>query len=385
VLFIVKPTAACNGACIYCSAYKDDPSKLRKMSLEELQFLYSRLTEYVEATGLKKISILWHGGEPLLMGPRFFSEAADLSDQLTARTGVAMGHLIQSNITLVSDALVPVLRRLLGNRRLGTSYDPIAGIRLLKGNKSYDTLWRAGLDKLQAGGLNVGVVYVVHALSLKKAHEIYHQFKEMDLRGGLRFNPLYSEGLAKRSEHLHITPRQWGEFLLDLWDAWNEDGRTIPVAPLDGWEALADGKKARLSCAFSGSCTKGFSGIEADGTVYSCGRSLDGELLPFGNIHDAPLADILESDSRHAFLNRQEWLLMGECAGCRWWSFCHGGCPNDAYLAYGDMMRKTYWCEGRKLFLDRRYAERTGLAVSDTQDNDEAGYEFDLPEPEVSQ
>ncbi|MCD6499875.1 MAG: radical SAM protein [Deltaproteobacteria bacterium] len=384
MLFIVKPTAACNGACIYCSAYKDDPSKLRKMSMEELRFLYGRLTEYVEATGLKKMSILWHGGEPLLMGPKFFAEAADLSDELKKRTGVAVGHLIQSNITLVSDALVSVLRRLLGDRRLGTSYDPIAGIRLLKGNRSYEAMWHAGLDKLQAGGLNVGVVYVVHALSLNKARDIYQQFKAMDLRGGLRFNPLYSEGLAKRSEHLHISPQQWGEFLLDLREAWDEDGRTIPVAPLDGWEALAEGRKARLSCAFSGTCTRGFTGIEADGTVYSCGRSLDGELKPFGNIHDAPLADILGGDARRAFLNRQEWLLMGECAGCRWWNFCHGGCPNDAYLAFGDMMRKTYWCEGRKLFLDRVYGERAGIAIAPEQTHEEAGYEFDLPDPEVT-
>ncbi len=374
MLFIVKPTAACNGKCVYCSAYKEDPG--RAMTRQTLRLLFERVGEYAETGALREIQFLWHGGEPLLMGPDFYREVLELSAALQERGQIPVGHLIQSNITLVTEEFLPVLKELVPTGRFGTSYDPIPGIRLLRGGKSYEEEWKKAYALLRSGGLDVGVVYVVHHGSLGNAGHIYHELKGLGLTGGLRFNPLYDTGLAKTSRELHISPRQWGEFLLELWEVWNEDGRTLHVAPLEGWDDLINGRKARLSCAYSGSCTRNFTGIDADGTVYTCGRSMDDHLMPFGNLHDEPLSQIYAAEARRAFLNRQEWLLQGECAGCRWWSLCHGGCPNDAQIAYGDMLRKTYWCEGTRLYLDRIYGDKVGAAAFRPEGS---GYEFDLP------
>ncbi|MFH2008936.1 MAG: SPASM domain-containing protein, partial [bacterium] len=207
--------------------------------------------------------------------------------------------------------------------------------------------------------------------SLGQAHRIYQAFRELDYDGGLRFNPLYATGLARDNTELHISSRQWGEFLVELWDAWDRDGRTIRVDPLQGWDQLAGGRRARIACAFSGRCTESFAGIKADGTVYSCGRSLDDQVLPFGNLNDTPLGELLEVPARRALLNRIEWLQQGECAGCRWWAFCHGGCPNDAQIAYGDLLRRTCWCEGRKLFFEHAFRDRVGVQAAPAPEDHE--------------
>ncbi len=375
MLFIVKPTAACNGACVYCSAFKEDASRRPRMTLEVLSLLFLRVGEYVQQAGIPRIRFLWHGGEPMLMGPGFYREVVRLARELEAETGVAVQHEMQSNITLVTGRILPVLQELLSHGRLGSSYDPVPGIRLLRTGRSYEEAWRRGFEKLRSAGIRVGVVYVVHSSSLGRVQEIYHDFKALGVTG-IRLNPLYASGLGKHVRHLHISPRQWGEFLYEMWHVWNEDGRRFRVAPLDGWEAALSGRRARLACSYSGHCTAGFTGVDADGTLYSCGRSTDSEHLPFGNLADAPLSVLLAGEARRTFLNRTEWLLQGECAGCRWWPVCHGGCPNDALLAYGDMLRKTYWCEGIRYYLDRVYGERVSQAPVGPV---EGGYEFDLP------
>ena len=378
MLFVVKPTAACNGACVYCSAYKEDALRRPRMSFETLELLFRRVGEYVRATSLRRVRFLWHGGEPMLMGPRFYEHVLRLSDHLRNESGVAVHHEMQSNITLVTKRMLPVLKALLSRGRIGTSYDPIPGIRLLRKGRSYEEQWKKGLDRLREAGIRVGVVYVVHRKSLGRAGYIYETFKEFGVTG-LRLNPLYASGLGKEVRHLHISPRQWGEFLWEMWQVWNGDDRRFRVAPLEGWRSALSGRGARMACSYSGHCTAGFTGVDADGTVYSCGRSTDSEHLPFGNLADAPLTELFETDARRTFLNRKEWLLQGECAGCRWWPVCHGGCPNDSLLAYGDMLRKTYWCDGNRYFLERAFGRGgAAVAVGEVQ----AGYEFDVPERE---
>lgn len=379
MLFIIKPTAACNGACIYCSAYKHHPDELKKMTPEEVTTLLLKIEEYIVEEKPRRAAILWHGGEPMVMGMDFYEKVLEVCAGIEERTGVKLQHMMQSNITLVTPEFAKLLKRLLSKGRIGSSYDPIKNIRMLKGEGSYEEEWKRGKEILEAEGVGVGVVYVVHRESLGRAEEIYQGLLDLGLNGGVRFNPLYSAGLARDNRDLHITPREWGQFLLDLWEVWNKEGRSLRVDPLKSWHNMAQGGSVRITCAFSGRCTYNFTGIKADGTVYSCGRSMDEGLMPFGNLFEKPLVEILRGEKRRVYLNRKEWLLQGECAGCRWWSFCHGGCPNDAYLESGDMLRKTYWCEGRKLFLDEVFGKQGPLAPA--PEPGDSGMLFDEPEP----
>lgn len=347
------------------------------MSFEQLGVILERIEEYVVKKQPRRASILWHGGEPLVMGTKFYREVLERCAEIEKRTGYKLEHIMQSNLTLVTDEMADVLKELLTNGRIGSSYDPIAGYRLLKGKRSYEEEWKKGLQVLKRKGVGVGIVYVAHKGSLGNAAQIYHGLKDLDFGGGLRVNPLYSAGLARDSKELHISPQDWGRFLLDLYEVWKKDQRSMRVDPFRSWQDMAAGRSARITCAFSGRCTYNFTGIKVDGTVYSCGRSLDEGLNSFGNIYRDSLVDILDRDARKIFLHRQEWLVHGECAGCRWWTFCHGGCPNDAFLGHGDMMRKTYWCEGRKLFLDTVFGHLKSAAAA--PEPEDAGGLFDDP------
>lgn len=391
MLFVVKPTAVCNGACVYCSAWHGDEPDTR-MSRDRVDALLARIAEWVEQARPRRISLLWHGGEPLIMGRGFYEHVQRSCEAIRQRAAHRSGfdleirHLMQSNITLVDEPWARFLRGFLHGSRLGSSFDPVPGIRLLRGSAggsgaSYEERWARGYRALRAAGVRVGVVCVIHRRHLDDIPGFYRAFREMDYDGGIRVNPLYGAGRAATNDELHITPRQWGDFLWELYQVWNEDGRRLRIDPLRGWDALARGRPARLACAFSGSCTRGFTGIRADGAVFSCGRSMDDEVGPFGSLLEAPLAALLASEPRRALLNRVTWLRQTECAGCRWWAFCHGGCPNDAHLVHGDPLRRTHWCAGRRSFLERAYGSQLPGALGAPPPGEPAdgGYLFDVP------
>ncbi|MDX9999836.1 MAG: radical SAM protein [Polyangia bacterium] len=379
MLFVLKPTSSCNGACVYCSAWKEDPEDRHRMSQGDLEQLLGRIGEWAASARPSRLSLLWHGGEPLMMGKAFFRRALYLGRELAQSRGLELRHLMQSNITLVDEEWASLLGELLEGRRIGSSFDPFPGVRLLRGGGDYEAEWRRGYGILRAAGIRVGVVCVVHRGHLGRAGELLEAFLDMGYDGGLRLNPLYAAGLAALDHSLHITPEEWGDFLWELWGAWNRLGRPLRVDPLQSWDRMARGEPTRLACAFSGHCTEGFTGVRADGAVFSCGRSMDSDLAQFGNLFEEPLQKILGCETRRALLNRTAWLRQHECSGCRWWVFCHGGCPNDALLAHGDPLRPTGFCQGRRSFLERAFGAAAAAGLGEAGPAPDCGdYLFDV-------
>ncbi|MFH2006367.1 MAG: radical SAM protein, partial [bacterium] len=105
MLFIIKPTSACNGACLYCSAHQEDPEARGRMSLPQLDRILLRIEEWGLQAKPDRLALLWHGGEPLLMGAAFYREVLRRTRELRERTGLELRHIMQSNLTLVDAEL----------------------------------------------------------------------------------------------------------------------------------------------------------------------------------------------------------------------------------------------------------------------------------------
>lgn len=360
---IIKPTGRCNANCVYCSAYQPE-NKKPDMTGDILETIFRRIGEWVtHSKRARHIKIIWHGGEPTLMPLEFFEETIVLQENLQKVYGIHIMNNIQSNLLYLDEKKLDVLARLLtfnGRRRnIGTSFDPLPGIRILK-NGHYTEEWEKSIALLKEKDFPFGIVYVVHKRSIENIDYVAETFLNRFPRIGIRFNPLYREGRAGSSacEPLYITPREWGDFLVKLHRIWAAQDKKPSWQPLKELDDFHHKKKNVLTCDSSGKCSTTHLGIDTDGSVYSCGRGIDRKYKTFGNIAETGIARILKNPNRIEMANRSTFLSNTYCYGCKWWRYCHGGCPMDAAIDNdNDIFRKTNFCAARRYYLDTVYKE----------------------------
>ncbi len=358
-LVILKPTLACNAACRYCSAAHEGSCGV--MTQEVLHQTLNLFGAWAQRRGGGRLRLLWHGGEPLLMGSNFWEGVLEASERLGSSLGIQVEHSLQSNGTLVTAEKLPMLAQLLGPKgTVGTSFDPLPGIRELKGQPegSYRARWDAAMSLLREAGIRYGILCVVHRLSLPRLDELYRDLRATHPEAGLRFNPLYRQGRAHEEGvwgDLGLTPSQWGDALRVLHGAWTREGRPASIQPFAPWDTLHRTGEWRLSCESSGNCAQTHFGVDPDGQVYLCGRSADGGTLRYGSVFDLDVDAIQNHPMRQMVSNRKVFLRRTSCRECPWWAYCHGGCVNDGILAQGTPFAPTSMCEGLRAFFEATF------------------------------
>ncbi|HEX7552338.1 MAG TPA: radical SAM protein [Geothrix sp.] len=356
---ILKPTDGCNARCLYCSAAH--PGTAKRMTPETLEAVFRLFGDWALLRGQRDLQFIWHGGEPLLMPDSFWDRVFQGQEELLRNRGIGVENGIQTNATLIRPDTIPLLKRLLGDRgSVGTSADPLPGIRELKGapDGRYGEKLNASLGLLRDAGIRYGILFVVHRLALPHLPEIYRNFRERHPVAGLRFNPLYRQGRASDSgtwDDLGLTADEWGQALIALHRAWDADGRPGNVQPFGPWQRLFEGGAWRLSCENSGNCAGSHFGVDPDGTVYLCGRSADGHSSSFGSADELTAAALAEHPIHRMVNNRRVYLKQTFCKGCPWWLHCHGGCVNDSLLGSGTPFAPTSFCAGLRTFFDEVY------------------------------
>jgi sulfatase maturation enzyme AslB (radical SAM superfamily) len=106
---IIKPTNACNLACKYCSA--ESGKSKGTMSSKTLKNSLTKLAKFNGNTDEGKnneTSLVWHGGEPLMMGRRFYRKAMRIQEKLKDE-GYVFKNNIQTNGTLLDKRWVDFL------------------------------------------------------------------------------------------------------------------------------------------------------------------------------------------------------------------------------------------------------------------------------------
>ncbi len=359
---IFKPTEACNSSCIYCDVVTRKAPKTMKTDLLELIFV--RMDEYLKQEINERITLIWHGGEPLLLGADYFRKAIGFQQKYCAETSDRIEHAIQSNLTLLNQEFVDIFRSM-GINQIGTSFEPIANIRgpgVKRDSEWYNRKFMQGINLLAKNNMGWGFIYVVTRKSLENPLKLFHYLTNFKMSGGFNMNPVLIYGEDK--DDIAITPLEFADFLGAIFPYWWEHRSRFPdVNPFKSILSNYDeqGRNLSLGCVDSGNCAYSHVYIGPEGETSQCGRAGDWEINSYGNIKDRPLLDIFKDPQREEFINRTAYLKDADCKGCRFWELCHGGCPLDAYHKHREFMHKTMWCEAKEVFLEKYFEPVTGM------------------------
>ena len=220
---VVKSIRACNLRCTYCYYINDDtPQYGLKISEETLTRLYETYGAYLaEQDG--RGALIWHGGEPLLLGRKRFQRYLDLQREYFPEG--RLQNRLQTNGALISDEWIDFLIE--NDVQVGISLDGPREVHDrfrvdTKGRGSYDDTIR-GIERLRARGVKVAVLSVAGAW--EDGGSVLRHFRdELDLKGADFLLPIRNHALA-RGDGLDMA--SIGRFLEQAFEEWtsrDEDG-----------------------------------------------------------------------------------------------------------------------------------------------------------------
>jgi uncharacterized protein len=367
--FLVKVASRCNLDCDYCYVYHHADQSWRDMprllNVECRSAFAARLKEYVHAVSLKRAVVVFHGGEPLLMGAPALAEfAAELREAVGPEVDLDVG--MQTNGLLLTADVVRVLR----DARISVSVS-LDGPREAndlhrnsrRGRSSFDRVI-AGLSALQqAPEILAGVICVV------------------DPRVSPRTLLAFFEGLGvpkidfllPDAHHQRWPPGRDSDpdlyirWLIEAFDCWFDEYPSIPVRT---FEALLDS----LAGLPSNTDAFGFGdlsliSIETDGTYHDLDVlkiTRDGAARLEGSVLDMSIQNVARSAplQAHRKLLRKDG-LSPQCQTCEVVDICGGGAVPHRYGLNG-FSNPTVYCREMKALIGHARKRLTGELRTET-------------------
>jgi len=340
---IVKPTYACNAACDYCEVHKWG-DLFKPMDIETYTVLNEKLEKFFKSKA--DITFYWLGGEPLMMSDEFYGEVLN-SDK---KSKLNISHAVQSNLIQYTKKDFKNLKKLLKkdnkNILFSTSVDPVSDARKLKNGKNYNEEFLKSIFQLKKESIDYSAVYTVHSGSIGRAKEIYYYFKNLGFKG-ININAMCDYAGKFNEKEFDMSPKEYGEFLIQMWDIWEKDTFELNITPFTSWKRLKEsGKEDMLRCHNNGRCDSSLCAMGPNGDIYTCDRAMQAKQIPLGNIKTNTIEEMF---IKKVHTKRIEVLKNSDCNQCEWWSYCKGGCPYESKGEYEGRFEKTFWCEGYKM------------------------------------
>ena len=322
VEFILIPSTLCNLRCKYC--YEMDKLGDRaRMRLEELEVVFRRLADFCNAASISEARIVWHGGEPLVLPPRYFWRAFEVQKRAFAHTGVEVENVTQTNLTILDGERLELLAH--GFDLCGVSLDLFGGLRVNHGGSCQESKTLRNLEVLRAAGVPVGGITVLSAANVHRVREIYRFYLEREL--GFRLLPLHAGDYAS-GQWFEIEPVQTLSalcLLTDLWLATKNAPNVYPVV-----DVIRDVVRAHTerdgTPIYDRRSWEPMVAIDREGFVYTH-EDIHNRSRSYGNLLTTPLQDLLASEAHERLACDTERCLDAICGSCRHYGRTCSGLP----------------------------------------------------------
>lgn len=322
---IIKVTNACNLKCRYC--YDANYLERKDILLDDVAHLFELLAKEYSV-----INIIWHGGEPMLMGINFFVKVLDIQEKYS--DNVKFVNKMQTNGTLINSEWANFFVE--NDFRIGISYD---GGNNATGREKQDQTLKGRNNLIRANG-KCGVVTVLNSQNINDLVQIYENYKENNIN--VQFNYMFPYGRALEMDNtfLMISSKTYIKKMCSFFDYWLEDvDCKINIDPFITYLQLLKGLNTKC---ITGGCLYKFICMDNQGDIYPCGRIVVPQYC-LGNINRInSINELFYTESfcklLEAAISRRQKCMQS----CSYYQFCRGGCNSDAII-YGNIEENNHF------------------------------------------
>jgi uncharacterized protein len=354
---LVKLASRCNLDCDYCYVYRmgDEAwrSQPKRIAPATLTALARQLANLVLAQA-RPVSVVFHGGEPLLVGADRFAGACET---LRSALGQASGLHLQTNGVLLTDEIVEICARYdvgisisidgpatvhdrhRGDRRgLGSHAKVVEGIARVTSHPAGATLLSGLLAVIDLETNPVEVYEFLKSLGPPSVDFLYRDGNHYELPAG------------KKS----FESTEYGRWMVALFQHYLADPDPIRIRVLDDMLRLMLGGRSRKEGV--GTTEYGILVVDTDGSLakndtLKSARSGDRFVRPPSILRDDLVAFVRSADfeAYHA----EQRPLSAACLACQELAVCGGGMPTHRWSADRGLDNPSVFCADQKLLIAR--------------------------------
>lgn len=344
---ILKVASRCNLACSYCYVYNkgDDSWRKRPVLMTDATFrdAVRWVHRQVQYENCEHVTLLFHGGEPLLLGGAQFDAWCQEAKTILGPGNVSFA--IQTNGVLIDESWVEVFRR--HDLGVGVSLDGPLSINDESrvdhhGRGSYKRV-RAGIHQLQAGGVPWALLSVVN-FSHKSLEVHRHLLDDLGATSVDYLIPDHTHDTidAVRSQYGETPLADWLIPVFDDW--WARDSIRVRIRTFDAMIGAILQNQSRAG--HFGNPPLGYLVIEADGSIEGvdvlkiCGPGLAETGLTVWS--DKSVVSALPPFHLESVFEGVP--LPTGCRGCREAATCGGGWLPHRFSRGRNFDNPSAWC-----------------------------------------
>ncbi|MET7847986.1 radical SAM/SPASM protein FxsB, inactivated metallohydrolase extension form [Streptomyces avermitilis] len=354
---VLKIHSRCNLACDHCYVYEHEDQSWQTRPVliaeETLDKVAHRLAAYTVDRNLESVSVILHGGEPLLVGPtRLRNICAQLRSVLDPLTTLDLR--IHTNGVRLNRPHLEILKEF--DVKVGISLD---GDRAANDRHRLDHRGRSSYDR------------VVQAVELLRTEEYRHLYLGLLCTVDVANDPVVVHDALTaldppRIDYLlpHSTwdnpppsgpsgsPTPYADWLLKIFDRWLEQGRTVPVRTFDSVLSTLRGGPSLTEAM--GLAPSDLAVVETDGTFEqadSLKTAYDGAPATGYDVFQ----HTFEEFARHPGVRARQLGIQGvseTCRGCPVVQSCGGGLYAHRYSTERGFDNPSVFCADLRAFVD---------------------------------
>ena len=349
---VLKFAAPCNLACSYCYEYfhGDDSwkKKPKKISMEVVEELAKKLKIYIKDNNLNNFNIVAHGGEPLLVGTKYFDDIFKTMTSILKQE--KLNFFIQTNATLMNLEFIKLFQKYKIN--VGISLDGDLEANQLRIDHQGRSSWKRAIEGIKlmnsnANDLFSGILCVVNFDSNpEKVIECFHslQTNMIDL-----LLPFYTHDSLNLNEKIKIQKQSlhwFREFFL-YWSTKNKYEK-IKIRIFE--DAMHSVLTNDSKTDWFGHKSISYLVVQTDGSfdILDHLKVIGEDSVKIRslnkNIFNSSLKEIIEFSSEQTNdlkLNN----LPDDCTNCKWSKNCQGGYIPHRYSKIKKFNNRSFYCD----------------------------------------
>jgi uncharacterized protein len=326
--WVIKSSKLCNLRCSYCYEW-NELSDSRRMSAELWKRVLVAIRTHNELETARHgrvnaTSIVWHGGEPLLLPLEYMQRVIGLQREVFGERALDRSHFpnnMQSNLYRLRDEQIAFLQE--NSFSLSVSLDVVPGVRLSVNGKPTEQDVIANVQRLRAAGFKPGGIAVLASHTAKDVLKVYEFFRTMGMP--LRILPLFEGPSERPMERFNLTSDELVAALETLFVHWVESGMEIPVVPFLEYFEVALRKIQGLQIA---PYDRGLWGdrvfvVNTNGDLYLVQHAYRTE-LKLGNLMEQTFEEIVASPRYAESVAEENHERAARCGACAYRGACNG-------------------------------------------------------------